>query len=100
MNRSNSRRNYNIPSARKETRKQRGGGIFTSRIGGPVKIILDAVNDFVSDELTAIKKVVSSVFDSAADAVLGLSRGSNRVLYGVGSVLTGPHRKNRRTRKN
>jgi len=101
--RSNGRRNYNIPSARKGTRKQRGGGIFTSRVGGPVKIILDAVNSFVSDELMVIKNVVGSIFDSAADAVLGLSRGGNRVLYGVGSVLTGPHRnsrKNRRSRKN
>ena len=97
---------YSIPSARKNsrrvnrrkvgTRKQRGGGIFTSRIGGPVKTILDAVNGFVGDELLAIKKAVGSLFDAAAEAVLGASRGSNRVLSGLGSVLTGSTRKNRR----
>jgi hypothetical protein len=90
-------RNYNIPSARKGTRKQRGGGIFTSRVGGPVKTILDAVNGFVGDELLALKKGVSSIFDVVADAVMGATRGSNRVLSGLGSVLTGH---NDRTRKN
>jgi hypothetical protein len=94
-------RNYNIPSARKATRKQHGGsGIFTSRVGGPVKQILDAVNGFVGDELLAIKKGVGSIFDAVADAVMGASRGSNRVLSGFGSVLTGHSRKNRKSRKN
>ncbi len=86
---------------RKGSRKQRGGGILTSRVGGPVKKVLDAANGLIGDELRAVKTVVSSVFDAGATAVMGVARGGNRALDGVGSVFTGRSRRNsRRNRRN
>jgi hypothetical protein len=85
---------------RKNTRKQNGGGIFTSRIGGPVATILGAVNGFIGDEIQVVRKVVSSIFDAASDAVMGLTRGSNRVVSGLRQAAVGHSRRNNNTRRN
>lgn len=93
--RKNDRKNY-----RKNTRKQNGGGIFTSRIGGPVATILGAVNGFIGDEIRVVKDVVSCIFDAASDAVMGLTRGSNRVVSGLRQAAVGHSRRNNNTRRN
>lgn len=61
--------------------------------------ILGAVNGFIGDEIRVVKNVVSSIFDAASDAVMGLTRGSNRVVSGLRQAAVGHSRRNNNTRK-